>query len=184
MRNFILILLIVILFFGCKSTELDKPKKMTLKYTCIIEHKRTNIGLTKTIMSSKVTDFLAGYSLGIDYNVTDKLIKTFVNGDISLLKKDSNFEMKNVNNKTYLVETGSYEYFFPLVSNYKNRYIVSLSNKGLDFWKTYNKLVTTAVKKKAKSGDSGKIVPIGDLIVEINSNGEIIITEKFIVFIL
>jgi len=179
----ITILLLLILLFNCKFLKRAKHEIKDFDYIYAIEFDQSNIGFAKTKLEARVTDLIAGYKLGIKYEIKDGLVKTSINGKISQIDKESKIEIKEINNNTYMIEKGNYKYEAPLIDRFSDMYSISVASKGRDFWKTYNKLITSTVKKNRKEDQEGIIIPLGDLRVVINSDGTMKISEKFDVYI-
>lgn len=185
-NNPVIIILIICVFaflFGCKSThDLTKQEKI-LTYTCLIEHNRTNIGRTRTVLNNNVTNFLSGYTLGYTFKISNNGVTLNTDGEVSLVTKQASAELKEYNNKTYLIEKGTYKYIASLPGKYEQIVKVKGTEKGADFFKVYNNLLINAVKNKVSSNGKGVVFPQGKLNVAINNDGSVEVTEYFLIYI-
>ena len=82
-----------------------------------------------------------------------------------------------------MIEKGNFKYKKPIVDKYSSMYNLSVSSKGDNFWKTYNDLIISAVKKNRNKDHKGIIIPQGNLRVIFEQNGTMKISEKFDVYI-
>lgn len=176
-------IVILFLLFNCKFLKKAKHEYKDFDYIYAIEFDQNNIGFAKTKLETRVTDLIAGYTLGIKYEIKDGVIKTYIGGNISKVDKESKIEIKEINNNTFMIEKGNYKYKVPLVDKYSSKYNISVTNKGNNFWKTYNNLIISTIKKNKSKNQKGMIIPLGDLRVVINPDGTIKISEKFEVYV-
>ena len=172
----------VLLFTLLNSSNIQSQEKK-LEYTCVLEQKENDIELTKSMLSTKVGEFLLGYISGIKFNYSGYSVKLITKGEISQIEKESSINIRYKRDKTLVIESGIYNYIGPNIENYKEKYTIKSSGSGSDFWKLFRALIIKSIKKKVRKKSKGVIIPSGNLIVKMDENGNIFISEIFNIYV-
>jgi hypothetical protein len=165
---------------GCKSTA---QRQARAKYTVLSELNDSNMQISRSKLTSKVTSVLADFSSGkvFDYKSAE-VVEMLSDSEISMMDKKSKVSVKRIDQSEWFVEKGIYKYQNVDISTYKFVDSTMVTVTGKQYMAAYNKAYTRAVRELCSPGDQGIVIPFKKVDASIDSVGVITLKGYFRVY--